>query len=59
MALMEYLKGSIDEMRKATWPGKDEVVRVSIAVMIFTAIFASILFLIDFAARLILQGIVR
>ena len=59
MALMDDWKGSIDEMRKATWPGKDEVVRVTIVVMIFTAIFASVLFLIDFAARLILQGILR
>lgn len=59
MALLDYLKGSIDEMRKATWPGKDEVVRVSIAVLIFTAVFASVLFLIDFSARLLLQGILR
>ncbi|MGL5254990.1 MAG: preprotein translocase subunit SecE [Brevinema sp.] len=56
MSLKEYLKGSIDEMRKATWPSKDEVVRVTICVLIFVFVFAGVLFSIDFIAQIFFRG---
>ena len=59
MSLKEYLKGSVDEMRKATWPSKDEVVRVTICVLIFVFVFAGILFSIDFITQLIFRGIFK
>ena len=59
MSLKEYLKGSVDEMRKATWPSKDEVVRVTICVLIFVFVFAGILFSIDFITQLVFRGIFK
>ncbi|MGL4394405.1 MAG: preprotein translocase subunit SecE [Brevinema sp.] len=57
--LVKFLKGSIDELRKVTWPTKDEVVRATIATVIFVVIFALILFGVDVAARIILQGLMN
>lgn len=58
-SLVKFLKGSLEELRKVTWPTKDEVVRATVATIIFVALFSGILFGVDVVARLILQGLMN
>lgn len=57
--LLEFLKGSVKELKKASWPSKDEVVRASVAVLIFVAVFSALLFGMDWIVRVLLQGLLR
>ncbi|MGL4560781.1 MAG: preprotein translocase subunit SecE [Brevinema sp.] len=57
--LVKFLKGSVEELKKVTWPTKDEVVRATVATMIFVALFAGILFGVDVVARIALQGLMN
>jgi len=51
----EFIKGSIDELKKVSWPTKDEVVRATVATIIFVGIFSGILFSVDSIVRILLQ----
>ncbi len=57
--IVEMIKGSVEELRKVTWPTKDEVVRATIATCIFVAIFSGILFGVDVITRLGLQELMQ
>lgn len=57
--LLEFLKGSVEELKKASWPSKDEVVRASAAVFVFVAVFSALLFGMDWVVRVLLQGLLR
>ncbi|MGL4388421.1 MAG: preprotein translocase subunit SecE [Brevinema sp.] len=57
--LIKFLKGSVSELRKVTWPTKDEVVRATVATIIFITLFALILFGVDVVARIVLQGLMN
>lgn len=47
-ALNNYIKGSIDELKKVTWPTRDETVWFSIIVIIATIISVGILTIVDY-----------
>lgn len=57
--IVEMVKGSVEELRKVTWPSKDEVVRATVATCIFVAIFSGILFGVDLFARLGFQELMK
>lgn len=59
MNVVKKIKASVEELRKVSWPNKDEVVRASVAVCVFVAIFSGILFGVDVLARLGLQELMR
>ena len=45
--ISEFFKGSIEELKKVTWPSKEEGVRSAIIVIFFVVIFALFLSFID------------
>ena len=57
--IVEMIKGSFEELRKVTWPTKDEVVRATIGTCIFVVIFSGILFGVDVIWRLGLQELMK
>ncbi len=57
--IVQKIKASAEELRKVTWPNKDEVVRATVAVCIFVAIFSGILFGVDVVSRLGLQELMK
>ncbi|MGL5956309.1 MAG: preprotein translocase subunit SecE [Brevinema sp.] len=57
--IVKKIKDSAEELRKVTWPNKDEVVRATIAVCIFVVIFSGILFGVDVLSRLGLQELMK
>jgi preprotein translocase subunit SecE len=46
--LFRYIKSSILELRKVTWPTRSETIKFSISVFIFSAVVAAFIFAIDF-----------
>jgi len=54
-SLTKYIKGSIDELKKVTWPTREETVRYSIIVIVATLISVGLLTLIDFGLNNIID----
>ena len=46
--LVGYLKASVEELGKVTWPTKNQAVRLTIIVLIFCLIVTAILMGVDF-----------
>lgn len=46
--IVKYLRGSIDELRKVSWPTRQETIKYSIIVIISVIISVGILALLDF-----------
>jgi preprotein translocase subunit SecE len=46
--LTNYVKSSIEELRKVTWPTKNQAVKLTIIVLVFCAIFMVVLGVTDF-----------
>jgi preprotein translocase subunit SecE len=44
----KYFKESITELKKVTWPGRKEALKLTLAVFIFSAFFALIIVIADF-----------
>lgn len=57
--IIEMVKSSAEELRKVTWPTKNEVIRATIATCIFVTIFSGILFGVDVVTRLGLQELMK
>ena len=47
-SLTKYLKGSLDELKKVTWPTREEVVRYSIIVILSTLVSIGVLVAVDY-----------
>jgi preprotein translocase subunit SecE len=45
--LVKYVKDSKNEVKKVTWPSRKESWRLTLAVLVFTAIFASFTTVVD------------
>lgn len=43
-----YIKGSIDELKKVTWPTKEETIWYSIIVIIATIVSVGVLTIVDY-----------
>jgi preprotein translocase subunit SecE len=50
--LLNYFKESIGELKKVSWPKKDEIVMSSIIIIVFVVIMAVFLGFIDIVAGL-------
>ena len=57
--LIRYLRETRGEMRKVTWPTRDEAIRLTGIVLAVTAAFAVFLGLVDLVWSSILQEIIR
>jgi len=47
-AIVNYFRGSIDELKKVSWPTRQETVRYSIVVIVAIIISVGILTLVDY-----------
>jgi preprotein translocase subunit SecE len=57
--LIDFFKGVIDEMRKVSWPSKEEVVASSTVTIVFILILSLILGLVDFIASTLIGLLLR
>lgn len=57
--IKNYIKESVGELKKVSWPKKDEVVSSTWIVILFIIIFAIILGLIDFGAVTLVRAVIR
>lgn len=52
-----YLREVRGEMKKVTWPSKDDLVKTTIAVLVISLFFGVYLFGVDFVFARVFQGI--
>ncbi len=52
-----YLRASYRELKKVTWPNRKEAWRLTFAVLIFSAVFALIIALADYAFKNLVERI--
>ena len=57
--LLNYIKGSQQELKKVVWPTKKEVTRSTIIVIIFSLSMAVFLGFVDYLLSLIVEQIIR
>lgn len=57
--LKEYIKNSISELKKVSWPGRKDIYRNTLLVIVICLLMAIFLGLIDFLLSLGLQKIIR
>jgi preprotein translocase subunit SecE len=57
--LIDFFKGVIDEMRKVSWPSKEEVIASSAVTIVFVLILSLILGLVDFIASTLIGLLLR
>ena len=55
--ISEYIKGSVEEMKKVTWPTKDELKESTTVVIVVCLIIAAFTYVIDMAINQIFKGI--
>jgi len=46
-SIVNYLKSSYEELTKVTWPTKNQAIKLTIIVFVFSLAFASVLTLVD------------
>lgn len=56
--LINYFKGSFAELRKVTWPTRQETWRKAWTVIAFSAVFALFLGLVDYIMTILIQTII-
>ena len=57
--VVNYLKESFGELKKVTWPKKDEVISSTVVIIIFVIIVALLLFVFDFTARELVNYVIN
>ncbi len=57
--LKNYIKESVGELKKVSWPKKDEIVSSTWVVIVFIILFSLILGLIDFGAVTLVRTVIR
>ena len=57
-SFLNYLSASRAELTKVTWPNRRQTVRLTLTVVIFSAVFAAILGTLDFVFASIIQKLV-
>ncbi len=57
--IKNYIKESVGELKKVSWPKKEEIVSSTWVVIVFIIIFSIILGLIDFGAVTLVRTVVR
>ena len=56
--LLTYFRESLEELRKVTWPSRDEVIQGTQTVLIFVVIFTFLLWMADLAFRYLISVVV-
>lgn len=56
--IVNFFKESLEELKKVTWPEKDEAINSAVIVILFVVTFAMLLFLIDLGVQKIVLWLV-
>lgn len=56
--LVEYLRQSRSEFAKVSWPNRSEAIRLTVAVLVFTAVFSAVIGGLDFVFSQVLQKVI-
>ncbi len=57
-ALFDYLSASRVELTKVSWPTRRQTVRLTLVVIVFSAVFAALLGALDFVFSTLLQKLI-
>jgi preprotein translocase subunit SecE len=57
--IKNYIKESVGELKKVSWPKKDEIVSSTWVVIVFIILFSVILGLIDFGAVTLVRTVIK
>ncbi|OHD56022.1 MAG: preprotein translocase subunit SecE [Spirochaetes bacterium GWF1_51_8] len=57
--IVNFIKESIEELKKVTWPSKDTAISSSVVVIGFIVVFAIFLSAIDWLVELVLLALVK
>ena len=57
--LINFFKESFDELKKVTWPNKDQAVSSAMMVIAFLVGFSLFLSILDYLVKLLLEFIVK
>jgi len=57
--IKNYVKESVGELKKVSWPKKDEIVSSTWVVIVFIILFSIILGLIDFGAVTLVRTVIK
>ena len=57
--IVNFIKESIEELKKVTWPSKDTAISSSVVVIGFIVVFAIFLSAIDWLVELVLLAFVK
>ncbi len=58
-AITKYFRETRGEMRKVTWPTREEAQRLTIVVLIVTALFAGFLGVLDWLWSTVLEEVIK
>lgn len=47
MALINFLRGAVDELKKVTWPTKEQTINSTITVLIAVVFCAALIWVVD------------
>jgi preprotein translocase subunit SecE len=56
--LISYVREARAELTKVTWPTRQQAVRLSIAVIVFSVAFAALIAALDYVFSLVLQKLI-
>ncbi|MBI4101236.1 preprotein translocase subunit SecE [Candidatus Microgenomates bacterium] len=59
-SVLSYFKGSWQELAKVSWPNREQTLRLTLAVLIFSTVLAVIIGLLDFGlTELVKRGLLK
>jgi len=57
LRLPKYIRQSIQEMKKVTWPGKKETWKLTFAVLVFSAVFTVFIIIVDYVFKRVAERV--
>ena len=59
MALINFLRGAVDELKKVTWPTKEQTINSTITVLIAVVFCAALIWVVDTIFSVLFRLILR
>lgn len=59
MALINFLRGAVDELKKVTWPTKEQTINSTITVLIAVVFCAALIWVVDTIFSMLFRLILR
>jgi len=59
MKIVDYIKGSFEELQKVTWPSKKEIQNYTVLVIVISLLVASFLGGLDYIFNILLAAFIK